>query len=86
MGLKNLFSLDRYSVYTGSNYLRQLVDGIVKSGWFRQVFGLLRVRFRQVFGLLRDRFRQVSLYLISDKLYYLPGYNMAEMLPKMDLS
>ena len=75
MGLKNLFSLDRYSVYTGSNYLRQLVDGIVKSGWFRQVFGLLRVRFRQVL-----------LYLISDKLYYLPGYNMAEMLPKMDLS
>ena len=75
MGLKNLFSLDRYSVYTDSNYLRQLVDGIVKSGWFRQVFGLLRVRFRQVL-----------LYLISDKLYYLPGYNMAEMLPKMDLS
>ena len=56
MGLKILFSLDRYSVYTGSNY-RQLVDrdGIVKSVWFRQVFSLHRVRFRQV-----------SLYKLSD--------------------
>ena len=34
--------------------------------WFRQVFGLLRVRLRQVFGLLRVRFKQVSLYMILE--------------------
>ena len=59
MGLTNLFCLDRYLVYTGSNYIRHLVGGTVKSVWFRQVFDLLRVRFKQVFGLLRVRFKQV---------------------------
>ena len=46
MRLKNLFSLDRYLVDTGSNYID--IYGIVKSVWFRQVFSLLRVRFRQI--------------------------------------
>jgi hypothetical protein len=26
LGLKNLFSLDRHLVYTGSNYIRHLID------------------------------------------------------------
>ena len=34
---------------------RHLVDVIVKSVWFRQVFGLLRVRFRQVSLYFQDR-------------------------------
>ena len=42
LGLKNLFSLDRWLVYTGLNYIRHLVGGTVKSVWFRQVFGLDR--------------------------------------------
>jgi hypothetical protein len=42
LGLNNLFSLDRFKLH------RHLVDGTVKCVWFRQVFGLLRVRFRQV--------------------------------------
>ena len=46
MGLKNLFSLDRYLVDTGSNYID--IYGIVKSVWLRQVFSLFRVRFRQI--------------------------------------
>jgi hypothetical protein len=46
-GLKNMFTLDRCLVYTGSNYIH-LVDETVKSVWFRQVFSLLRVRFRSV--------------------------------------
>ena len=46
MRLKNLFSLDRYLVDTGSNYID--IYGIVKSVWLRQVFSLLRVRFRQI--------------------------------------
>ena len=45
--MKNLFSLDRCLVYTGSNY-RHLVDRTVKSVWLMQVFGLLRVRFRHI--------------------------------------
>jgi hypothetical protein len=53
-----LFSLDRCLVYTSTNY-RHSVDRTVKSVWFRQVFGLLRVQFRQVFGLFRVQFRQV---------------------------
>ena len=36
--LKNLFSLDRFKLH------RHLVDGTVKSVWFRQVFGLLGVQ------------------------------------------
>ena len=36
---------------------RHLVDGTVESVWFRQVFGLLRVRIRQV-----------SLYIYSSEL------------------
>jgi len=50
LGLENLFSLDRCLVYTGSNYNvhRHLVGRTVKSVWFRQVYGLLRIRFRQV--------------------------------------
>jgi hypothetical protein len=61
LGLNNLFSLDRCLVYTGSNSIH-LVDGTVKSVWFRQVFGLLRVLFRQVllymsdFGLIANKF------------------------------
>ena len=42
LGLKNLFSLDRFKLR------RHLVDRTVKSVWFRQVYGLLRVQFRQV--------------------------------------
>jgi len=34
--LKNLFTLDRFFAYTGSNY-RHLVDRTVKSVWFKQV-------------------------------------------------
>ena len=60
LGLKNLFSLDRCLVYTGSNYTH-LVDRTVKTVWLRQVFGLLSVQFRQVLGLLSVRFRQVTL-------------------------
>jgi hypothetical protein len=37
-GLKNLFSLDKCLVYTGSNYIH-LVYGTVKSVWFKHVFG-----------------------------------------------
>jgi hypothetical protein len=62
LGLTNLFSWDRYFAYAGFKLQRHLVDGAVKSLWFRQVFGLLRVRFRQVFGLLRVRFRLVFVY------------------------
>jgi TM2 domain-containing membrane protein YozV len=61
MELKNLFSLHRIKLH------RHLVDGIVKSVWFRQVFGLHRFKlhrhlvdgivksvwFRRVFGLHR---------------------------------
>ena len=61
MGLKNLFCLDRFKLY------RQLVDGTVKSDWFRQVFGLLRVRFRQV-SLYRCSLRQVWLYTYKKSL------------------
>ena len=32
---------------------RHLVDGTVKSVWFRQVFGLLRDRFRKVHCIFR---------------------------------
>ena len=40
---------------------RQLVDGIVKSVWLRQVFGLLRIRFKQVYsGIGLDRFSVYS--------------------------
>jgi len=49
---KNLFSLDRFLVYTGSNH-RHLLDRTVNSVWFRQVICLLSVQFRQVFGLHR---------------------------------
>ena len=52
-----MFDLHRFKLH------RHLVDGTVKSVWFRQVFGLLRVQFRQVFGLLGVRFRQVSLHM-----------------------
>jgi hypothetical protein len=38
LGLKNLFSLHRFELY------RHLVDGTVKSVWFRQVFGLVPFR------------------------------------------
>jgi hypothetical protein len=48
-----VFGVHRFKLHS------QLVDGTVKSVWFRQVFGLLGVRFRQVFGLLGVRFRQV---------------------------
>ena len=48
-----MFGVHRFKLHS------QLVDGTVKSVWFRQVFGLLGVRFRQVFGLLGVRFRQV---------------------------
>ena len=41
LGLK-VFGLHRFNLH------RHLVDGTVKSVWFRQVFDLLRVRFRQV--------------------------------------
>jgi hypothetical protein len=46
----------------------------MKSVWFRQVFGLLRVPFRQVFGLLRVPFRQISLYyiLFLKMVFFLP--------------
>ena len=47
------FGLHRFKLH------RHLVDETVKSVWFRQVFGLLRVWFRQVLGLLRVWFRQV---------------------------
>ena len=54
VGLNNLFRLDRCLVYTGPNYIYiHFVDGTVNSIWYRQVFGLLRVRFRQVFDLGR---------------------------------
>ena len=52
-----MFGVHRFKLHS------QLVDGTVKSLWFRQVFGLLGVRFRQVFGLLGVWFRQVSLYI-----------------------
>ena len=52
-----MFGVHRFKLHS------QLVDGTVKSVWFRQVFGLLGVRFRQVFGLLGVWFRQVSLYI-----------------------
>jgi hypothetical protein len=52
-----VFGVHRFKLHS------QLVDGTVKSVWFRQVFGLLGVRFRQVFGLLGVWFRQVSLYI-----------------------
>jgi hypothetical protein len=50
-----LFSLDRCLVYTGLNCIdiKYIVDGTIKSVWFRQVFSLLGVWFRQVFGLLK---------------------------------
>ena len=48
-----VFGLQRFKLHI------HLVDWTVKSVWFRQVFGLLRVLFRQVFGLLRVLFRQV---------------------------
>ena len=48
-----MFGVHRFKLHS------QLVDGTVKSLWFRQVFGLLGVRFRQIFGLLGVRFRQV---------------------------
>ena len=54
------FGLHRFKLH------RHLVDETVKSVWFRQVFGLLRVWFRQIFGLLRVQFRQVSLYYIDN--------------------
>jgi hypothetical protein len=38
-----VFGLHRFKLH------RLLVYGAVKSVWFRQVSGLLRVRFRQVF-------------------------------------
>ena len=37
-----VFGLHRFKLH------RHLVDGIVKSIWFSQVFGLLRVRFRHI--------------------------------------
>jgi hypothetical protein len=37
-----VFGLHRFKLH------RHLVDGIVKSVWFSQVFGLLRVRFKQI--------------------------------------
>jgi hypothetical protein len=37
-----VFGLHRFKLH------RHLVDGTVSSVWFRQVFGLLRVRFRQI--------------------------------------
>ena len=37
-----MFGLHRFKLH------RHLVDGTIKSVWFRQEFGLLRVRFRQV--------------------------------------
>jgi len=40
LGLTHLFTLDRFKLH------RHLVDGT--SVWFRQLFGLPRVRFRQV--------------------------------------
>jgi hypothetical protein len=40
--LRQVFGLHRFKLH------RHLVDGTVKSVWFRQVFGLLRVRLRQV--------------------------------------
>ena len=48
-----MFGLHKFKLH------KHLVDGTVKSVWFRQVFGLFRVQFRQVFGLLRVQFRQV---------------------------
>ena len=44
---RQVFGFHRFKLH------RHLVDMIVKSVWFRQVFDLLRVRVRQVFGLLR---------------------------------
>jgi len=51
LGLKNLFSLDRFKLFRQVFGLdrfklhRHLVDGTVKSVWLRQVFGLLRVQY-----------------------------------------
>ena len=59
LGLKNLSSLCRCFGLHRFKLHRHLVDGIVKSVWLRQVFGLLRVQFRRVLGLLRVQFRKV---------------------------
>jgi hypothetical protein len=51
-----VFGLHRFKLH------RLLVYGAVKSVWFRQVSGLLRVRFRQVF-----RFTEGSLLVVIKK-------------------
>jgi hypothetical protein len=57
MGLKNcfhfkeVFGLHRFKLH------RQVVEGIVKSVWFMQVFGLLRVRFHCIAFLVSDSCR-----------------------------
>ena len=40
--LRQVFVLHRFKLH------KHLIDGTVKSAWFRKVFGLTRVRFRQV--------------------------------------
>ena len=52
-----VFALHRFKLH------KHLVDGTVTSIWFRQVFGLLRVRFRQVSIYSEVRFMQDSMYL-----------------------
>ena len=52
--LRQVFGLHRFKLH------RHLVDGTVKSVWYRRVFGLLRVRFRKV-----------SLYITGQNLYRL---------------
>ena len=60
-----MFGLHRFKLH------RHLVDGTVKCVWFRQVFGLLRVRFRQV-----------SLYLIVQSF----DYEVMNVIPETCLS
>jgi hypothetical protein len=47
LGLNHLFCLDRYFDLHRLKLHTHVEVGTVKCVWFRQVFGLLRVRFRQ---------------------------------------
>jgi hypothetical protein len=67
------FCYDRHRclVYTGSKYIYNvhLVDGIVKSVWFRQLFGLLRVRFHCIWIFLWMCIRCCIFFMCSWKLW-----------------
>ena len=63
--------LHRCLVYTGSKYIYNvhLVDGTVKSVWFRQLFGLLRVRFHCIWIFLWMCIRCCIFFMCSWKLW-----------------